>query len=66
MWYENTDGARSFGSPRVIADDVPDASSLHVADLDGDGDLDVLNDLTVTGTLVGGGSLGDVDLICFP
>ena len=41
-WYENTDGAGAFGTQRVISTDVPGAQSVSAADLDGDGDLDVL------------------------
>jgi len=42
VWYPNTDGLGSFGSPRLVSDagQWPDASG--VADFDSDGDLDVL------------------------
>lgn len=50
-WYENTDGAGSFGAQQVIANDRDFALDIGVYDLDGDGDLDVLgssrNDDTV-------------------
>ncbi len=39
FWFENTDGAGTFSGPRGIGDQ---AESTFVADLDGDGDLDVL------------------------
>jgi hypothetical protein len=42
-WYENTDGAGSFGSQQVIATAANEARSVFVADVDGDGDLDVLS-----------------------
>jgi hypothetical protein len=42
-WYENTDGAGSFGSQQVISTVSGDARSVFAADVDGDGDLDVLS-----------------------
>jgi hypothetical protein len=42
-WYENTDGAGTFGARQVVSAAVIFASSVHAADLDGDGDLDVLS-----------------------
>jgi len=41
-WYENTDGAGSFGAQQVISVLASDAHSVAAADVDGDGDLDVL------------------------
>ena len=46
-WYENTDGKGSFGQQRVItteAETAPPHYPLFAADLDGDGDMDVLSD----------------------
>ncbi len=41
-WYRNgTDG--SFGNGRIISSRVDHPESVHMADLDGDGDLDVLS-----------------------
>jgi hypothetical protein len=40
-WYENVDGEGSFGTGRVIDDEV-EATGAAVADLDDDGDLDVI------------------------
>jgi len=42
-WYENTDGAGTFGSERVITSVAAGVVSIHAADVDGDGDLDVLS-----------------------
>ncbi|WP_420572093.1 T9SS type A sorting domain-containing protein [Kordia sp.] len=42
-WYENTDGQGSFGTQKVITTNANGASSVYAADLDGDGDLDVLS-----------------------
>ena len=45
-WYENTvaDGRPpNFSGRQTIATDAEGAESVHVADLDGDGDLDVLS-----------------------
>ena len=41
-WYEN-DGNGNFGSQQIITTAADGAWSVHAADLDGDGDLDVLS-----------------------
>jgi len=42
-WYENTDGQGTFGPQQVIATGAEGANSVYSADLDGDGDNDVLS-----------------------
>ncbi len=42
VWYENTDGRGTFGPPKSIATEVPGVEAAYAADLDGDGDNDVL------------------------
>jgi hypothetical protein len=42
-WYENTDGKGGFGSQRVITTQADWARFVATADVDGDGDLDVLS-----------------------
>ena len=42
-WHENVDGQGSFGRPEIINDRTEFAQSVYMADLDGDGDLDVLS-----------------------
>ncbi len=42
-WFENTDGAGLFRHQRVITTGTDGVQSIDVADLDGDGDLDVLS-----------------------
>lgn len=42
-WFENIDGRGSFGPRQVISAGADDARSVHAADLDGDGDADVLS-----------------------
>ncbi len=42
-WYENTDGTGTFGFQNVISTDADGAWSVTAADLDGDGDQDVLS-----------------------
>ena len=42
-WYENTDGAGTFGPQQVISTSAYFALSVFAADLDGDGDTDVLS-----------------------
>jgi len=41
-WYENTDGQGSYGSQQVLSTTVLQALTVHAADLDGDGDFDVI------------------------
>ena len=41
-WYENTDGLGTFGPQQVITTEADFAQSVAPADVDGDGDLDVL------------------------
>ncbi len=42
-WYENMDGRGTFGMQNLITADVQLPDSIAVADMDGDGDLDVLS-----------------------
>ncbi len=42
-WYQNTDGVGTFGPQRVITTDAISARAVYAADLDSDGDLDVLS-----------------------
>ncbi|MEC8252999.1 MAG: VCBS repeat-containing protein [Planctomycetota bacterium] len=41
-WFENTDGLGTFGAPQIISTSTNGARSVHAADVDGDGDNDVL------------------------
>ncbi|WP_298511586.1 T9SS type A sorting domain-containing protein [uncultured Kordia sp.] len=42
-WYENTDGLGTFGAQQIISTMVDNPLSVYTADIDGDGDLDVLS-----------------------
>ena len=42
-WYENSDGKGTFSNPYSITTKADRLSSVHTADLDGDGDVDVLS-----------------------
>ena len=42
-WYENADGAGSFGPLVAITSSADGAASVHAADVDGDGDIDALS-----------------------
>jgi len=42
VWYENLDGQGTFSYANIIGNNVMDAWEVKVADLDGDGDLDVI------------------------
>ena len=50
-WYENTDGQGTFGSKQIIDNDVPEAHWVDSADLDGDGDVDVVSTSYQSGTV---------------
>ncbi len=41
-WYENTDGLGNFGSQQIISNIALSARDVYAADLDGDGDMDVI------------------------
>jgi hypothetical protein len=43
FWFENTDGQGTFGAPQLISDQTLEVRSIHTADLDLDGDQDVLS-----------------------
>ena len=42
-WYENTDGLGTFGAQQGISANADGAKSVYAADVDGDGDIDVLS-----------------------
>jgi len=42
-WYENVDGLGTFGPQQTITGAAREARSIHAADVDGDGDQDVLS-----------------------
>ena len=42
-WHENTDGRGTFSDQQIITTQANGARSVDAADLDGDGDLDVLS-----------------------
>ena len=46
VWFENTDGLGTFGFQKTVSADAQGVGSVFPADIDGDGDLDVLASLT--------------------
>ena len=42
-WYENLDGQGTFGTQNIITTDAMGTNFVHAADLDNDGDIDVLS-----------------------
>ncbi|WP_405571812.1 T9SS type A sorting domain-containing protein [Winogradskyella sp. Asnod2-B02-A] len=42
-WYKNLDGFGNFSSKQIITTNAVNASSVHVSDIDGDGDNDVIS-----------------------
>ena len=66
-WYEN-DGQGSFGEQQVITTQTVDARSVYAADLDGDGDQDVLSAFYLSGNIAwyendGQGNFGEQQVI---
>jgi hypothetical protein len=43
VWYENLDGLGTFSSQKIISTDVDFPSEVIAADINGDGDMDVLS-----------------------
>ena len=42
-WYENLDGLGTFGPQNVLSTQADEAKAIHAADVDGDGDQDLLS-----------------------
>lgn len=61
-WWENTDGCATNWTEHNVTDDFDQVNSVHAADLDGDGDLDVVgaamndDDITWWENVDGGGT----------
>ena len=60
VWYQNT-GDGSFSGARVISEEVAGAHDAHAADLDGDGDLDVVSASYFDNTIAWYENLGNGD-----
>lgn len=46
FWYENTDGLGQWGPRSIVTDQAMSATSAYAADIDNDGDLDVISSST--------------------
>ena len=42
VWYENTDGLGTFGTEQILTTTADSASSVRIADVDGDLDMDII------------------------
>src|SRR5690606_10622924 len=67
-WFENIDGNGNFSSPKIIYAEQGFAFKLFAADLDGDGNVDILASLFLTGEIIwiknnGDGSFSSPELI---
>ncbi len=68
VWFENLDGQGNFSEPRIIASNLEYTLDIAVADVDGDGDLDVIAVSTFDNKIVwfenlGLGTFGSLQLI---
>ena len=52
VWYENTDGLGVFGPKQIVSTNVSNVKSIHAADLDQDGDPDLLSASYNTSSIV--------------
>jgi hypothetical protein len=50
-WYENTSGYGTFSSQKVVTTKAPGVQTISAADVDGDGDLDLLSASNKNGKL---------------
>jgi hypothetical protein len=72
VWYKNTDGQGTFGQPQIIDNNITSARNAFAADLDGDGDMDVLSASRNDGKIAwyeninGQGTFGEQQLISSP
>jgi len=73
FWYENTDGAGTFGPEQIVTSDIDDPREVLAADVDGDGDLDVLSSSSTADTKIvwyentdGAGTFGPQQVIAVP
>ncbi|MDP8267869.1 MAG: FG-GAP-like repeat-containing protein [Candidatus Tenebribacter davisii] len=71
-WYENSDGQGNFGDQQIISSTSSFAQSVRCADIDGDGDMDVLatsgneDPIKWYENLDGNGNFGDPHIIVTP
>lgn len=66
-WYENLDGLGTFGPQLLITDQAAGCHEVWAADLDGDGDLDVMSASSVGDLVAWYENLGDPqELYCTP
>ncbi|MDP2687429.1 MAG: T9SS type A sorting domain-containing protein [Aequorivita sp.] len=68
VWYENLDGAGNFSSQKIISTSMDGAYIVIAADIDGDGDMDVVSGSDNTGiswfeNIDGNGSFGPLRVI---
>src|SRR5690606_36013031 len=68
-WYEHIDGLGSFGSQQIISSTTTNARQVSTADIDNDGDLDILAALYISNGVVwyenldGAGNFGVAQVI---
>ncbi len=68
VWFENTDGNGSFSQEQVIVTSETGLTCIQTADIDGDGDQDVLSSVVISGVAWyentdGAGNFGSKQLI---
>src|SRR5690606_17553053 len=57
-WQENIDGLGNFGNIRIITDELDGITSISIADIDNDNDMDIISSSSIDGKIAWHENLG--------